>query len=142
MAVLITWAFELPTELPRLERVAEHRALRRRAGPDYVCDPWSWLFLALVLSLQLAVFAAGAVWLVGLIVMRLPLRAFGDISAVAAAHLEVGVQPLPYGPRTLHHVRWARTQTGLHHSVGFSAEVAINLVIPWMQKRLVEFRST
>lgn len=143
MAVLITWAFELPTELPRLWN--ESPSIARFVaglGPIMYAHPWSWLFLALVLSLQLAVFAAGAVWLVGLIVMRLPLRAFGDISAVAAAHLEVGVEPLPYGPRTLHHVRWARTQTGLHHSVGYSAEVAINLVIPWMQKRLVEFRST
>ena len=143
MAVLITWAFELPTELPRLWN--ESPSIVRfffGLSPLLFAHPLSWLFLAVAGSLMLAIFAAGAVWLVGLIVMRLPLRAFGDISAVAAAQLEVGVEPLPYGPRTLHHVRWARTQTGLHHSVGYSAEVAINLVIPWMQKRLVEFRST
>jgi len=91
------------------------------------------IFVALLIGVILT---ASATFVCGMIAMRLPLMAFGDIDAVAAAFLEISVEPLPYGTWKLHHVQWAPSQEGLHHSAGYAAPEAIDLVVDWMDESL------
>ena len=144
IALGLTWTFEPSAPLPwtwngtwSVAHLPEGLAAVKGA------HLWSWLLMTTFgYILLFGLFCVVAVWLAGVIAMKLPLLAFGDMSALAASFLEVGVEPLPYGAWTLHHLQWARRQNGLHHSAGYSDPRAIDLVIDWLSRRLLDVSAT
>jgi hypothetical protein len=94
------------------------------------------LSLLFMLYFTLMGVLVGLAWLIGIVFMRIPLIAFGDLSAVVAAFLEISVEPFPFGAVQTYHAKWSKGGVGLHHSAGYSNPEAIDTIASWMMLRL------